>query len=82
MGAEEMAMRRPHVFERSVPRRRRQAFQEPSAEAARHVAEALPELIRIAEAGCQSALAYLLTVAEMEAESAARRAAEGDAQPA
>ncbi len=66
-------MRRPHVFERSARRRRRPAFQEPSPDAARQIVDALPELIRIAEAGGQTALAYLLTLAEIEADSAARR---------
>ncbi|HEX4765937.1 MAG TPA: hypothetical protein VH414_06635 [Lichenihabitans sp.] len=68
-------MRRPHVFERSAPRSQRPPFQEPSLDAARRVAEALPELVRIAEAGGQATLAYLLTLAKLEAESAARRAA-------
>lgn len=72
MAGKELAMRRPQVFERSAPRGRRPAFQESSWEAARQVAEALPELIRVAERGGQAALAYLLTVAE----SAARRTAD------
>ena len=36
----------------------------------------MPELIRIAEAGGQSTLAYLLTVAKDEAERATRREGE------
>jgi hypothetical protein len=72
-------MRRPHVFERSAPRGRRPALQEPTPEAARQIAEVLPELVRIAEAGGQSSLAYLLTLAKLDAESAIRRAVGGSA---
>ncbi len=75
-------MRRPHVFERSAPRGRRLSFQQPSPGADREVADALPALIRVAEAGGQSSLAYLLTLAKLEAERAARRAADEGASSA
>ncbi len=64
-------MRRPHVYERSAPRRRRGEGVAPGvdrAEAARHVARAMPGLMALAESANLSALADLLDAAWDEAE--------------
>lgn len=64
-------MRRPHVYERSAPRRRREDCVTPGvdpAEAARHVARAMPALMAMAESANLSALANLLDAAWAEAE--------------
>lgn len=64
-------MRRPHVYERSAPRRRREEAQEPRADAAgcaRSVARAMPALVATAEAAGLTGLAELLDAAWAEAE--------------
>lgn len=64
-------MRRPHVYERSAPRRRRDDGVTPSvdpAEAARHVACAMPALMAMAESANLAGLASLLDAAWTEAE--------------
>ncbi|RYC31125.1 hypothetical protein D3273_15570 [Lichenibacterium minor] len=64
-------MRRPHVYERSAPRRRRDEGVAPGvdpAEAARGVARALPALVAMAESANLAGLASLLDAAWAEAE--------------
>lgn len=64
-------MRRPHVYERSVPRPRRDAYQVPDddpGEAARAVVRALGGLITAADAAGLSVLVGLLDAARVEAE--------------
>ena len=64
-------MRRPHVYERSVPRARRDAYQMPDSdpgEAARTVVRALAGLIASADAAGLPALVVLLDAARVEAE--------------
>ena len=70
-------MRRPHVYERSVPRARRDLVQEGGADyvpAARSVLNAVPALLREAEAAGAAALARFLGQALTEAEGIVRRA--------
>ena len=70
-------MRRPHVYERSVPRARRDGEQESGADyvpAARAVLAAVPDLLRQAEAAGAVALARYLGQAMSEAEGIVRRA--------
>ncbi len=69
--AREPSMRRPHVYERSVPRPRRDAYQVPDndpGEAARTVVRALAGLIAAADAAGLLALVGLLDAARVEAE--------------
>ncbi len=64
-------MRRPHVYERSAPRRRRDDGVAPGidpAEAARHIARAMPALIALADGADLPVLAHLLDTAWAEAE--------------
>lgn len=64
-------MRRPHVYERSAPRPRRDAFQAPEGdplEAARAVLRGLPPLVAAAESAGLAALVDLLDAARIEAE--------------
>ena len=64
-------MRRPHVYERSVPRPRRDACQVPDSdpgEAARTVVRTLAGLIAAADAAGLLALVALLDAARLEAE--------------
>ena len=64
-------MRRPHVYERSAPRRRHEDGVAPCvdpAEAARSVARALPALIALAGSANLPVLAHLLDTAWAEAE--------------
>ncbi len=66
-------MRRPHVYERSVPRQRRDPYEQPAADpadAALTVARAMPALIDAAEAAGLATLAGLLEAARVEAERA------------
>ncbi len=70
-------MRRPHVYERSVPRARRDVEQEGGADympAARGVLAAVPALLREAEAAGAVTLARFLGQALTEAEGIVRRA--------
>ena len=70
-------MRRPHVYERTVPRARRDIEQEGGADygpAARDVLAALPVLLRKAEAAGAVTLARFLGQALTEAEGIVRRA--------
>ncbi|WP_237482996.1 hypothetical protein [Lichenibacterium dinghuense] len=70
-------MRRPHVFERSAPRARRDVEQEAGADyipAARAAIVALPALLREAEAAGAVTLARHLGHALTEAEGIVRRA--------
>lgn len=67
-------MRRPHVYERSVPRARRDPCREPDGDrlhAARTVLRALPGLTAGAEAAGLAALADLLEAVRREAERVA-----------
>ena len=69
-------MRRPHVYERSAPRARRDVEQEGGADyvpAARAVLAAVPALLREAEAAGAVALARYLGQALTEAEGIVRR---------
>lgn len=64
-------MRRPHVYERSVPRARRDSYQEPDrddVQAARTVLRALPALTAAAETAGLGRLADLLDAVRDEAE--------------
>ena len=64
-------MRRPHVYERSVPRPRRDAYQATGAdpgEAARSVLRSLASLIATADGAGLSVLVDLLDAARVEAE--------------
>lgn len=64
-------MRRPHVYERSAPRRRRDQGVMPGldpAEAARSIARAMPNLMAMAEAAHLANLADLIDAAWAEAE--------------
>ena len=66
-------MRRPHVYERSVPRHRRDPYEQPAADpanAALTIARAMPALIDTAEAAGLATLADLLEAVRMEAERA------------
>ena len=70
-------MRRSHVYERSVPRARRDFHQEGGADyapAARSVLDALPALLREAEAAGATTLARFLGQALTEAEGIVTRA--------
>ena len=70
-------MRRPHAYERSVPRARRDVEQESGADyvpAARAVLAAVPDLLRQAEAAGAVTLARYLGQALTEAEGIVRRA--------
>ena len=70
-------MRRPHVYERSVPRARRDLEQEGGADyvpAARAVIAGVPALLREAEASGAVTLARFLGQALTEAEAILRRA--------
>ena len=70
-------MRRPHVYERSVPRARRDVEQESQDDyvpAARAAIAVLPALLRDAEAAGAVALARYLGQALSEAEGIVRRA--------
>jgi hypothetical protein len=70
-------MRRPHVYERSAPRAKRDVEQEGRADycpAARAVLDALPALLQEAEAAGAITLARFLGQALTEAESIVRRA--------
>jgi hypothetical protein len=70
-------MRRPHVYERSAPRAKRDAEQECSGDyvpAARAVVDAVPALLREAEAAGAITLARFLEQALTEAEGILRRA--------
>jgi hypothetical protein len=63
-------MRRPHVYERSAPRGKRESFQEPAqepAEVVRAIALQLGGAIEEAEAAGLKLLAYYLDVARREA---------------
>lgn len=69
-------MRRPHVYERSAPRARQGDHHEPTADyapAARAVLDAVPVLLRQAEACGATALARFLGQALVEAEGIVRR---------
>jgi hypothetical protein len=69
-------MRRPHIYQRSVPRARRDVEQEGGADylpAARAILEAVPALLRQAEAAGAITLARLLGQALTEAEGIVRR---------
>lgn len=69
-------MRRPHVYERSVPRAKRDMEQEGGADympAARAVLDAVPALLREAEACDAVPLARFLGQALSEAEGIAKR---------
>ena len=69
-------MRRPHVYERSVPRAKRDVEQEGRAyygPAARAVIDAVPALLREAEACGAVTLARFLGQALTEAEGIMRR---------
>ena len=64
-------MRRPHVYERSAPRRRREDGVMPGtdpADAARSIARAMPALIALAESAKLATLADLIDAAWAEAE--------------
>lgn len=70
-------MRRPHVYERSVPRARRDAEQDDGANygpAAKATMAAVPDLLRQAEAAGAVTLARFLGQALTEAEGIVRRA--------
>ena len=70
-------MRRPHVYERSVPRARRDVEQENQDDyvpAARAVLATVPALLREAEAAGAITLARFLGQALTEAEGIVRRA--------
>ena len=70
-------MRRPHVYERTAPRARRDVEQESGADyvpAARATLAAVPDLLRQAEAAGAVALARYLGQALTEAEGIVRRA--------
>ena len=70
-------MRRPHVYERSAPRAKRDVEQEcggDSVPAARAVLDAVPALLREAEVCGATTLARFLGQALMEAEGIVRRA--------
>ena len=70
-------MRRPHVYERSAPRAKRDVEQEcsgGSVPAARAALDALPAVLREAEAAGAVTLARFLGQALMEAEGIVRRA--------
>ena len=72
-------MRRPHVYERSVPRARRDFEQEGGADyvpAAHALLAAVPALLREAEAAGAVTLARFLGQALTEAERIVRRARE------
>ena len=68
-------MRRPHVYERSVPRTRREAYQEPvgdPATAAQSIARTLPAMIQDADdAGLTIVSDHLTRALEAAEESAA-----------
>ena len=69
-------MRRPHVYERSVPRTRRDFHQEGGADyvpAARAVLDAVPALLWEAETAGATTLARFLGQALTEAEGIVRR---------
>ncbi len=69
-------MRRPHVYERSVPRAKRDIEQQSGADyvpAARSVISALPALLREAEVAGAVTLARFLGQALTEAEGIVRR---------
>ena len=69
-------MRRPHVYERTVPRARRDTEQVGGADyvpAARAVLDAVPALLHAAEAAGAITLARFLWQAMSEAESIVRR---------
>ena len=69
-------MRRPHVYERSAPRAKRDVEQERGGEyapAARAVLDVVPALLREAEAAGATTLARLLGQALTEAEGIVRR---------
>ena len=69
-------MRRPHVYERSVPRPRRDLEQEVAADyvpAARAVLDVVPELLHTAEAAGAITLARFLGQALSKAEGVVRR---------
>lgn len=71
-------MRRPHVYERTVPRVRRDACHVPDSDpgqAARNVVRALPALIALAETAGLTTLVERLDAARIEAERV------GHAQP-
>ena len=71
-------MRRPHVYERSVPRAGRGTRPEPSDDygpAARAAVAGLPDLLRQAEAAGAIALARFLGQALTESEGIVRRGA-------
>ncbi len=64
-------MRRPHVYERTVPRLRRDACHVPDGDpgqAARSIVRALPALIALAETAGLTSLVERLDVARIEAE--------------
>ena len=64
-------MRRPHVYERSVPRARRDTYQEPDRDpvhAARTILRALPALTAAADTAGLATLADLLDAVREEAE--------------
>ena len=70
-------MRRPHVYERSAPRAKRdfeQGCSSDSVSAARAVLDALPALLRDAEAAGTITLARLLGPALTEAQGILRQA--------
>ncbi len=71
-------MRRPHVYERSVPRTRRDAYQEPAGDpeiVAQAIARTLPAMILDAEEAGLTSVADHLTKALKAAED---RSAEHD----
>ncbi len=71
-------MRRPHVYERSVPRTRRDAYQEPAGDpavVAQAIARTLPAMIQDAEDAGLTTVADHLTRALKAAED---RSAEHD----
>ncbi len=73
-------MRRPHVYERSVPRARREAYQQPEGgdrQAARVTLRALPAMMAAADAAGLTALLGLLAAARAEAERVDAGAAPG-----
>ncbi|MGI3899160.1 MAG: hypothetical protein ACRYGP_11775 [Janthinobacterium lividum] len=71
-------MRRPHVYERTVPRLRREGYHVPDSDpgqAARSVVRGLPALIALAETAGLTTLVERLDAARIEAERV------GHAQP-
>ena len=68
-------MRRPHIFERSAPRFRREPYQEPRPDpgaVARGIGRQLPDLAAGAAAAGLTTLAGLLDAARIEADRLGR----------